>query len=205
MGFFDNTRKPVGLGGKFMVIRMNGGHHRKLAEWGLNFLKIDTERTIADIGCGGGANINRMLKLAPKACLVGVDYSEVSVEKSKKYNSKYVKNGRCRVVQASADNLPFDDATLDLVTAFETIYFWNNIEECFAGIYKILNSKGRFMICNESDGEKESDQKWADLIEGMTTYSKEKIAQLLTDAGFDDVQICHDKQQHWLTVVGIKN
>ena len=34
MGFYQNTCKPEGLGGKLMTQIMNSGHHAKLAEWG---------------------------------------------------------------------------------------------------------------------------------------------------------------------------
>ena len=37
MSFFENTRKPVGLGGKIMVAMMNFGHSA-MAAWGLHFL-----------------------------------------------------------------------------------------------------------------------------------------------------------------------
>ena len=33
MSFFENTRKPVGLGGKIMVAMMNVGHSA-MAAWG---------------------------------------------------------------------------------------------------------------------------------------------------------------------------
>ncbi len=36
MSFFENTRKPVGLGGKLMVAMMNLGH-TPVATWGLEF------------------------------------------------------------------------------------------------------------------------------------------------------------------------
>ena len=39
MSFFENTRKPVGLGGKIMVAMMNLGHS-PVARWGLRFLEI---------------------------------------------------------------------------------------------------------------------------------------------------------------------
>ena len=38
MSFFENTRKPVGFGGKIMVAMMNFGHSA-MAEWGLRFLQ----------------------------------------------------------------------------------------------------------------------------------------------------------------------
>ena len=36
MSFFENTRKPVGFGGKVMTAMMNIGH-KPVAHWGLNF------------------------------------------------------------------------------------------------------------------------------------------------------------------------
>ena len=39
MSFFENTRKPVGLGGKLMVAMMNLGHS-PVARWGLRFLEL---------------------------------------------------------------------------------------------------------------------------------------------------------------------
>ena len=39
MSFFENTRKPVGLGGKIMVAMMNLGHS-PVARWGIHFLEL---------------------------------------------------------------------------------------------------------------------------------------------------------------------
>ena len=83
MSFFENTRKPVGLGGKIMVVMMNIGHSA-MAEWGLRFLKPAPDAMVLDCGCGGGANIKTLLKRCPKGKVQGIDYSAVSVEKSAK-------------------------------------------------------------------------------------------------------------------------
>lgn len=64
MSFFDNTRKPVGLGGKLMVAMMNLGHS-PVARWGLRFLRLAPNAKVLDCGCGGGANIKRLLKKCP--------------------------------------------------------------------------------------------------------------------------------------------
>lgn len=63
MSFFENTRKPVGFGGKIMVAMMNLGHS-PVAQWGLQFLKLAPDARVLDCGCGGGANIKRLLKNA---------------------------------------------------------------------------------------------------------------------------------------------
>lgn len=56
MSFFENTRKPVGLGGKLMVAMMNLDHS-PVARWGLRFLRLAPNAKVLDCGCGGGANI----------------------------------------------------------------------------------------------------------------------------------------------------
>lgn len=56
MSFFENTRKPVGLGGKLMVAMINLGHS-PVARWGLRFLRLAPNAKVLDYGCGGGAGI----------------------------------------------------------------------------------------------------------------------------------------------------
>ena len=85
MSFFENTRKPAGFGGKLMVVMMNLGHS-PVAQWGLQFLNVAPDAKVLDCGCGGGANMKRLLKKCPQGIVKGIDYSPVSVEKSKKVN-----------------------------------------------------------------------------------------------------------------------
>lgn len=85
MSFFQNTCKPKGLGGSLMVNMMNIGHS-PMAEWGLKHIKINKNDISLDVGCGGGANIKKLLEKSPKGKVFGIDYSEVSVRKSKKVN-----------------------------------------------------------------------------------------------------------------------
>lgn len=70
--FFNNTRKPEGFLGKMMVNGMNGGGHAALAEWGLSFVIISKNDSVLDCGCGGGANVKRLLAKCDNA--YGIDY-----------------------------------------------------------------------------------------------------------------------------------
>ena len=130
MSFFENTRKPVGFGGKIMVAMMNLGHS-PVARWGLRFLELTLDAKVLDCGCGGGANIKRLLKKCPEGIVKGIDYSPVSVEKSKKVNEAAITEGRCTVLQGSVADMIFADDWFDAVTAFETVYFWPDLPQCF--------------------------------------------------------------------------
>ena len=121
MSFFQNTCKPKGLGGSLMVNMMNIGHS-PMAEWGLKHIKINKNDISLDVGCGGGANIKKLLEKSPKGKVFGIDYSEVSVRKSKKVNKFAVERKHCEILQGNVQELPFANETFDLATAFETIY-----------------------------------------------------------------------------------
>ncbi len=201
MSFFENTRNPVGLGGKIMVALMNLGHS-PVARWGLRFLELTPDAEVLDCGCGGGANIKRLLKLCPKGTVWGIDYSPVSVEKSKRVNEAAVTKGRCDVLRASVTELPFESEQFNAVTAFETVYFWPDLPQCFREVWRVLKSGGTFLLCNESNGDTDKDEKWTEIIGGMTIYKDIELKSCLEQAGFFDVQI--HKKKSWLCVTARK-
>ena len=201
---FSNTRKPEGFFGKMMVNGMNGGGHAAMANWALSSLQIKEDSRILDVGCGGGANIARLLQRAPKGMVQGMDYSPVSVAKSSKVNAKAIAEGRCKVVEANATQLPFEDNSFDLITAFETIYFWTDIEHCFGEVKRTLKPGGQFVIINEDDGLTGANEKWEKLIEGMHTYKPEEIRLHLSNAGFHGINITRHSEKHWLMATAVK-
>ena len=90
--------------------------------------------------------------------------------------------------------------TFDIITAFETIYFWPDINEAFKQVYRVLKVSGTFMICNESNGENSKEEKWTKIIQGMKIYNSEQVKKSLEGAGFTDIKI-HKNKKGWLCVV----
>ncbi len=202
--FFSQTRKPEGVLGKLMVGGMNGGGHAKLADWGMAHLSGIAPSHIAELGCGGGRNAAELLKRYPEAVLTALDYSAASVETTRKTNRIEIAAGRCSVVQASVESLPFTAGSFDLATAFETVYFWPGLEKCFAEVSRVLKPGGIFLICNESDGYDEGGKKFEKIIDGMKCYTAGELSSALKAAGFSEVKSDRHPEKPWLAVVAGK-
>ena len=158
---------------------MMSNGHSVMAEWGLKHIEPAYNSAVLDIGCGGGANIKKMLSLCTYGRVSGINYSSVSVEKSRKVNRKAIANGRCDVTYGGVLALPFPEDSFDIVSAFEAVYFGHEIEGCFGEVYRVLKPNGCFMICNESNGETNKDDKWVEKIGGMTIYNSESLVHFL--------------------------
>ena len=201
--FFSQTKKPEGTLGKMMLSGMNSGH-AKLADWGFEHLPKLSPKQAADLGCGAGRNAGELLKKYPQAVVTAMDYSALSVQKAKEYNQAMIDAGRCRVIQGDVSKLPLKADSFELVTAFETIYFWPGLEKCFSQVAKILKDGGYFMICNESDGKDKTSKKFEAIIDGMRCYTIDEITDALKVVGFSSVRANHHPGKAWITVIARK-
>lgn len=180
--FLENFKNPKdNFGGRFILKSMNKGHE-KLAKWGRSYIKIEKEYTVLDLGCGGGANIEYFLTKAKK--VYGIDHSETSVKMASEINKEAIESGRCGIFLGDVRSLPFEDESIDIVTAFETIYFWNDIEECFKEIYRVLKKGGQFLICNEASSKERRDVRKISNIIDMEVYTPDDLSKMLEKLGF---------------------
>ena len=178
--------------------------HAASADWGLSYLPETGLNEIAELGCGGGRNIRALLRKYPAATVTALDYSEISVEKAMRVNRKGLQASRCRIIQGDVSCLPFEDGAFDLVTAFETVYFWPGPTESFREVYRTLRPGGIFLIANESDGENSQDDKWLSVIDGMRIFNQTQLTTFLTEAGFSEVVVKRNTKKHWLCALAIR-
>ena len=184
MSWTDNFKKPEGLMGKLILIDMNIGH-TPLSKWALSHYNWQKDTNALDIGCGGGMNLKRMLRLSPRGNISGIDISQESLNKSRKVNAKEL-GKRCSVKYGSADAIPYDKNSFDIVTAFETIYFWKDLKKSFCEVWRVLKPNGTFLIAGELF---DPDSVWGKIVKGMSIYTPQEVEAFLLETGFDDVQI----------------
>lgn len=191
--FFENFIKPKdNFGGRFMLRSMNKGHE-KLARWGRSYINIDKDYTVLDLGCGGGRNIEYFLTKADK--VYGLDHSITSVKMASEINKKAIDTGKCKILVGDVKNLPFEEESIDIVTAFETIYFWNDIEECFREIYRVLKNGGQFLICNEVSSKERRDVKKLLKMINFEIYKPNDLTKMLRELGFTCQYYLDSKKQ----------
>ena len=186
MGFFSNMRKPEGKLGNIQLKSMNK-EHTPVSLWGLKHLNISPDDVILDIGCGGGMNINRMAQGAKK--VYGVDYSIESVNLSKEVNEDLIKEGRVEVHEGNVMDLPFEDNSFDIVTAFETVYFWPDIVKSFGEVKRVLKPGGMFLIGCEANGTNNLAMKFFDKVVDMTFYEDNDLVGFLKSNGFKEITV----------------
>ena len=195
---FTNCAHPKGKMGRAMLKFMNLCH-APLTNWGLSLVDIQDDWTMLDIGCGGGATLQRLLKRSKDAQVYGIDISEESVAKARQTNAD-VLDKQVFVQQVSAEKLPYEDEKFDLVTAVETVYFWPNLLNCMQEVRRVLKPGGHFVIMVEVV---DTDSKWTNVVEGMTAYTPEQLKSLLDETGFTQAEI-HRKKPSYATILGVK-
>lgn len=195
-------RKPHGEEGIQTIKNMNE-NHKDISKFAFECVNVGENDMILDIGCGGGVNIEKFLKLT-KNNVDGLDYSEISVAESIKRNKKAVDEKRCEVIQADVINMPIEDETYDLVCAFETIYFWPDIKNTFKEVSRIIKENGQFMIAQGTDGNHPDDEKWLSTVEGMHVYTANQLENYLTNAGFNSVKSFKKENDYILVVIAKK-
>lgn len=198
-----NYRKPVGELGKVVIDKMNVGHNPMIRAV-VKLLAPRTDDVVLDAGCGGGLAVSLLAEKAGR--VFGIDYSDVAVEAARERNKQAMEEGRVDIRRSDVLDMPFDRETFSLVTAFETIYFWDDIEGCFRKIRQAVKPGGRFATVVEAwrEGDRIVNEPDRMDILRLNLYSADQLTGYLKQAGFARVEILRDPDEHWLCVVGHK-
>ncbi|MDM5192606.1 class I SAM-dependent methyltransferase [Bacillus hominis] len=188
----EQAKNPRGTIGSSMLCIMNAAHTR-LTNWALQKIHIREDAVILDIGCGGGKKIHSLSRLTPHGKIYGIDYSEQAVENSKKINTKDVETEKVIIHQASVSSIPYTTNFFNLITAFQTHYFWPDVEHDMKEVFRTLKPNGSFLLVAETFKIQYHMDKF------KTT---EELVNLFYKTGFTSVQ-CYE-ERGCLCVIGNK-
>lgn len=199
--FLQNLKNPESSAYGRAQLRGMNNRYSLLSSWGFSHVFFTRKRLVLDVGCGGGKNLQRILNHSKSINAIGIDISPTSVKTSVRKNRRAVKSGRLQVVQGSVEALPFASNLFDLVTAVESVHYWD-IEKGVSEVYRTLKKGGQFLIVNETQT---SDGLGAYLAEvGFKVYTKQQLESYLKKAGFSKIRTDVNENGKWIAIVAEK-
>ena len=198
-------KKPTGKIGRIIAEEMNKCHYN-LWKWGLRHIDIADRCSILDVGCGGGGAIMLLHTQSAHSRIYGIDFSDDMVSLSQEVNEELIKKSIVEIINGSVYDIPYSDETFDLITAFETDYFWSDMKSGLSEIFRVLRQGGIFLIVDEAylhEFLKERNKQWAELM-GVEFYTPEQYHRFLSDAGFMSPEIIEIPERNWITIISRK-
>lgn len=124
----------------------------RYGEYATNRLAIDrlelpSEAAILDIGCGTGAALRHAVTRGARGLLVGVDLVPRMVEIARERSA--TAQDRLHFMVGAAEALPVDDATFDVVLAFDSFDHWDDPRKGLAEVRRALRPGGRFIVVKD--------------------------------------------------------
>lgn len=181
---------PTGFLGRIAGVLMNGIHsrqYRKIITHILRDIRSAEPLRILDIGCGGGKAVRLFHTLVGDAHIDGVDISPDMVALAQKVNKRGIRAGQVDITQGDVTALPYENNSFDIITAFDTINFWPDLDKAMNEIIRVLNKNGLFVIVNGYPAE---GSKWYEFVKFKNS---DEYRDMLAAHGFIHVQITIQK------------
>jgi ubiquinone/menaquinone biosynthesis C-methylase UbiE len=148
-----------------------------------------------------------MAEAVPGGMVYGVDPSGEMARLSRDVNRELIEAGRVEILESGVSELSFNNEEFDLVTAFESFYFWPDPVRDLGEIRRVLKPGGKVLLANEAYEDERFDkrnERWTRMVGGLKFYTPERYREFLADAGFAgvDVELLPDK--NWIKALATK-
>lgn len=190
----EQAKNPKGFIGSIMLRIMNTAHSG-MNIWALEKINFSENAVMLDIGTGGGKTIHTLSQKNKYGKLYGIDYSEQAVRDSIRANREDINTGKVNIRQASVSKIPFQENFFDIITAFQTHYFWPDLGNDIKEVFRVLKQDGKFMIVAELYKIKYH----------MESYkTKEELMHLFNKTGFNNIEFYENRKKGWVCIIGFK-
>ncbi len=138
MAIFSQKKLEAGLQRIVSFRREEAGLYREIAE---RLPLVEAERVL-DVGTGTGLQLKILHEMAPHLALYGLDLSEAAIQAAIKALAGLTIDLRAGSIAATL----YEDNFFDIVTCNASMSYWENPEDCFNEIFRILKPGGQVML-----------------------------------------------------------
>lgn len=135
-------------------------------------------KKVLDLGCGTGRMTANLVKFGGE--VTGLDVSPGMIEVAKK-NLRSTE-----FVVGDCENLPFGDASFDMVVATFLIVHLKEMRKCFDEVYRVLKPGGIFLVTNVNQRKEPKLETDDEVLKIESFYHRpENVTKELEDCFFD--------------------
>ncbi|HEX8922859.1 MAG TPA: class I SAM-dependent methyltransferase, partial [Pyrinomonadaceae bacterium] len=98
-------------------------------------------KRVLDVGCGRGGTVHVFKTFFNPSKIVGLDLSTAAIQFCREAH----KDPRVSFYEGDSENLPFEDASFDIVTNLESSHSYPNIHRFYSEVARVLSPGGHFL------------------------------------------------------------
>jgi ubiquinone/menaquinone biosynthesis C-methylase UbiE len=176
--------QPHGKLGVFFAGLMNRGN-AVINAHAVEALRIRDGDRVLDVGFGGAATLEKLLREGRVSFAGGVDPSPEVVRAAEARLAPWIADGRLEVRLGTAEAIPWPEASFDRVLSVNSIYYWSDPLQGARELYRVLRPGGAAVLALR---DKAAIDKMGIERFGYRALGEVEVTKLLEQAGFSAVE-----------------
>jgi len=190
------ARKPSGWFGRVVMSRLFDKANADLNNFVKDLLELQEHDTVLEIGFGPGKLINQIAQITTKGFVEGIDFSEAMLALASKTNKQYISSKKVKLQSGNCNDMPYNPESFNKVCTSNTIYFWENPNETFKEIFRVIKAGGKLVVGFRDKDQMNNLPLSKDVF---SLYTADEVKTFLSNAGFSDVQVVNKAVQPFVS------
>lgn len=175
------------FGSHFIAPLMNIANWRHIRV-SIRLLAPQPGDTVLDVGFGGGTSLLALSRRVISGKVIGVDYSRDMVRDAAALVNRHGIESKVSVQWGDVAHLPLPDSSVDKILSCNSLHYWTDIHLSLIELRRVLKPGGRLALgFRSATCLRPFEFVWR----GFFVCEPQEMAALLTQAGFNSVQIEH--------------
>jgi SAM-dependent methyltransferase len=164
-------------------------------------LALTPDDYLLEVGFGGGVLLKQALRSGCRAA--GIDHSSDMLQLARELNRDAIREGRLKIFEASADLLPFPDATFTCAAMTGVLGFLPNPVSALTEIRRVLIKGGRLIALGSDPKMRGTPAAPEPMASHLRFYEDEELGSIAHQAGFRSVSVVHRDLEAYAREAGV--